>query len=240
MRKKIPPTMGETEKSRFEELAKTVRAGLNNLAAAFHKNVYEVGSALDAIKRDKLYRLHGTWTECCVRALNISVRRAQQFMKARRILDVLKANNCSLLPETESHLRALHGVDNVAEVWQKALENAPATGITAKHVAQARAALCPKSKKTEEDREGAEFKRAVDELRSVIERERDQGWKGTSAGTATLRLKDLLKLINKKQKGGKKAPNARVEQDQTPKPTVADADMGRGNLHNVRPALVVP
>jgi hypothetical protein len=124
------------EQSTLETYERTIEAGL--------KTFLEVGNALLAIRDGKLYRAtYATFEAYCQQRWELKQSRAYQLMDAAEVVETLKRSTSESstiveLPANEAQARPLATLPPAAqvEVWREAVETAPASGITATHVAQ--------------------------------------------------------------------------------------------------------
>lgn len=104
------------------------------------KTFTDVGEALLKIRDKKLYRLEfGTFEEYCHERWNISKMHAYRLMDAAGVIENLKSNPWVTFPITERQARPLTSLepDEQREAWQRVIEKAPPTGITAAIVLEA-------------------------------------------------------------------------------------------------------
>lgn len=98
----------------------------------------EVGNALLEIRDNRLYRAnYSTFEEYCQTRWSFTKQRAYQLMDAAEVIDSLeKSTIVDFLPRTETQARPLTALkpDDQITAWQRVVETAPETGITAKHV----------------------------------------------------------------------------------------------------------
>lgn len=98
---------------------------------------YEVGSALAAIREQRLYRAdYPTFEEYCQERWGMARRTAYQYIEAAETFENVR-HGAQILPENERQTRPLAGLtpDLQREVWQQAVETAPNGKVTAAHVA---------------------------------------------------------------------------------------------------------
>jgi hypothetical protein len=101
------------------------------------KTFVQVGQALLAIRDQRLYRQsHDTFEDYLRQRWDLGQSRAYQLMDAAGVVTNLKSSTTVELPANESQTRPLAALppEQQREVWQQAVETAPPTGITAKHV----------------------------------------------------------------------------------------------------------
>jgi hypothetical protein len=126
------------------------------------KTFVEVGHALLVIRDERLYREgYTTFEDYCRQRWDLSRPYAYQLMEASVVVENVSAV-ADIVPANEAQARPLTTLpaEQQREVWREAVETAPASGITAKHVqatikrAQAKPTgpLMPKSR-AEETRE---------------------------------------------------------------------------------------
>jgi hypothetical protein len=129
---KKEPTVDElARRERLDKLTATAKRGLVAFA--------EVGTALEAIRTEELWRLvSSTWEKWCGDALGLSDRRVAQLVDA--------SNTCKTLvslgmkpPATERVARELAGLppEKQVEVWQEVTEAAGDAEPTVEAVAKA-------------------------------------------------------------------------------------------------------
>lgn len=107
---------------------------------------YEVGSALVAIRDERLYRAsHMKFEAYCQERWGMAASRARQFIAASEIVENIKSVTIVTLPATESQARPLARLtpEEQPVVWQRAVETAPNGRITAAHVERVAAELHP-------------------------------------------------------------------------------------------------
>ena len=100
------------------------------------KTFVEVGQALTAIRDQRLYRQsHGTFEDYLRHRWDLSRPYAYQLMDASEVVKNLSAT-ADILPVTETQARPLASLppEQQPAVWQAAVQTAPPSGITAKHV----------------------------------------------------------------------------------------------------------
>jgi hypothetical protein len=98
----------------------------------------QVGQALLAIRELKLYRAdYPTFEEYCRKRWDLSRPYAYQLMEASVVVENVSAI-ADIIPANEAQARPLTRLESVQqqEVWKEAVETAPPTGVTAKHVQQ--------------------------------------------------------------------------------------------------------
>lgn len=107
------------ERTRLQELESIVEHGLQTF--------YEVGKALDEIRKQKLYReTHKSFEAYCQQKWAIARRTAYRFIDAAKVMD----NLCPIghkIPTKENQVRPLAGLppELQLEIWQEALESSP-------------------------------------------------------------------------------------------------------------------
>jgi len=118
------------ERSRLYQLEETIRQGLNTFV--------DVGNALLEIRDKRLYRQdYSTFEEYCNKQWSFSRDYAKKLMRSADVIANLENDTIvSFLPKTESQTRPLTSLEPAEQVeaWRLAVETAPETGITAKHV----------------------------------------------------------------------------------------------------------
>ena len=115
----------------------------------------KVGTALDRIKRGKLYRkTHKTFEDFCNETFNLGRRRAYQLIEASEVVTrLIEASDIppEQLPINEAHARAMAEVptEKIREVWDDVVEEAGKTGkkITADQIARTNERLTGKAPK---------------------------------------------------------------------------------------------
>jgi len=116
------------ERSRLFQLEETIRQGLNTFV--------DVGNALLEIRDKRLYRQeYSTFEDYCREQWGMSRIHAHRMIEAAYVTNnLLPIGN--ILPMTESQARPLASLEPAEQVeaWRLAVETAPETGITAKHV----------------------------------------------------------------------------------------------------------
>jgi hypothetical protein len=101
------------------------------------KTFVDVGLALVAIREQRLYRQdYGTFEDYLRQRWDLGQSRAYQLMDAANVVTVLKSSTTVELPMNEAQTRPLTRLpaEQQAEVWQEAVETAPAGKVTADHV----------------------------------------------------------------------------------------------------------
>ena len=100
------------------------------------KTFVEVGHALTVIRDQRLYREHYATFDAYVRKRwDLERTYAHRIIEASEVVDrLLSAGN--MVPVNEAQARPLASLppEQQAEVWQEAVQTAPPSGITAKHV----------------------------------------------------------------------------------------------------------
>jgi len=121
-------TLNDIEQTELAQYEATIERGIGTFM--------EVGTALLAIREGRLYRdQYGTFEDYCRERWGFHRSRAYQLMDAAQI-----ALNVSTIvdtkPITESELRPLRTLEPEQQraAWQRAVETAPESGITAGHV----------------------------------------------------------------------------------------------------------
>ena len=130
MENEMTVAMTITEQRELEKLETIIENG--------RKSFIEVGIALTQIRDSRLYReTHKTFEEYCLKRWQYARRRAYQFIDSVRVIEnVHHGTQIEILPTNERQIRPLTHLEpeQQREAWQKAIETAPAGGITAKHV----------------------------------------------------------------------------------------------------------
>jgi hypothetical protein len=96
----------------------------------------EVGHALMAIRDQRLYRqAYATFEDYLRERWDLSRPRAYQLIDAAQVIDTV-STAVDILPANEAQARPLASLPPAqqVEVWRQAVETAPSSGITAKHV----------------------------------------------------------------------------------------------------------
>ena len=120
--------VSENETARLGELETAIERGL--------KTFVEVGNALLEIRDARLYRAaHGTFEEYCRERWGMQRNYANKMISAAEVATNL-GTIVPILPATESQARPLTSLPPEAqrEVWERAVETAPAGRVTAAHV----------------------------------------------------------------------------------------------------------
>jgi hypothetical protein len=97
----------------------------------------DVGRALMEIRDGKLYRIeHKTFEAYCQERWSMTKQHAHRLMNATDAATEIAKSNPGVTPQTERHVRPLANLPKheQAEVWQEAVDTAPAGKVTAKHV----------------------------------------------------------------------------------------------------------
>ena len=100
------------------------------------KTFVEVGHALVIIRDERLYRgSYGTFEDYLRQRWDLSRPYAYQLIDAAVVVENVSAV-ADIVPVNEAQARPLTGLapEQQREVWQQAVETAPPSGITAKHV----------------------------------------------------------------------------------------------------------
>jgi site-specific DNA-methyltransferase (adenine-specific) len=142
------------ESKKFQECEQIIERGLGTF--------YEVGTALLAIRDERLYRVtHGTFEEYCRDRWRMVASRARQLIGAAQVVANLESVTI-VTPDNESQARELAPLEPDAqrEVWKKVVETAPNGNYTA---AQIRAIVNER-----------EIMKAAHEIRSEQREERRQ------------------------------------------------------------------
>lgn len=120
--------MNDLETTKLFECETIIERGL--------KTFVDVGGALLEIRDLKLYRAnYGTFEDYCQNRWGMSRPRAYQLIEAAETLSNL-STIVDILPATESQARPLTQLEpeQQLEAWNRVLDTAPDTGITAAHV----------------------------------------------------------------------------------------------------------
>jgi hypothetical protein len=117
------------ETTKLKECEQIIERGLNTFV--------DVGNALLEIRDNKLYRIeYPTFEKYCKERWNISKMHAYRLMDSATVIENFKSNQLVTFPTSESQARPLTKLkpEEQREAWQRVIENAPDTGITAKLV----------------------------------------------------------------------------------------------------------
>ena len=100
------------------------------------KTFVEVGHALTVIRDQRLYREHYATFDAYVRKRwDLERTYAHRIIEASEVVDhLLSAGNMVSVNEAQARPLASLPPEQQAEVWQEAVQTAPPSGITAKHV----------------------------------------------------------------------------------------------------------
>lgn len=102
------------------------------------RTFYDVGKALQGIKRDKLYRTtHRSFDAYCLERWDMGRDYADRQIQAAEVVARI-ADNCRQLPATESQVRPLVGLqaNQQVECWLRVVETAPKGKVTAAYVSK--------------------------------------------------------------------------------------------------------
>lgn len=131
-------SLTKSETNQLEQYEKTIERGMSTFV--------DVGTALLAIRDDKLYRKdYKTFETYCQERWEMSRPRAYQLMDAAEV-----ARNLSTIvdnpPVAESQIRPLSPLtpEQQRDAWQLAIDTAPDGNVTAKHVEEAVATVTGK------------------------------------------------------------------------------------------------
>jgi hypothetical protein len=100
------------------------------------KTFIEVGHALLVIRDQRLYRqTYGAFEDYLRERWDLSRPRAYQLIDAAQVVDTV-STSVDIVPVNEAQARPLTSLppEQQVEVWKEAIETAPPSGITAKHV----------------------------------------------------------------------------------------------------------
>lgn len=191
------------------EAEKRIEEARKRFDASEHEKCHaacEIGSGLRVIKDNELYRPnYNTFREYCDQVWKFTFRRAYQFIAAARVMDNLKRNNCSPLPDNESQLRQISGLsdEDQCRVWCEAVESAPDGRVTAQHIAAVRveSLTAPRKPKSRAGRKDS-FAKAFGLLESAIIEQHKEGWKTLSKENARDRLLELLNKVEEERGAG--------------------------------------
>lgn len=120
-------------------LTEAETADLSHLEGVIEQGLqtfYMTGAALATIRDTRLYRLtHGTFEDYCEDRWNLKRRAAYRLIEAAGVVENV-SNWTQTLPTNEAQTRPLAQLPAAQqpEVWQEAVETAPAGKITAAHV----------------------------------------------------------------------------------------------------------
>jgi hypothetical protein len=117
------------DRNRLDELEAEIRAGI--------KTFYTVGAALREIRDSRLYReVFSTFDEYIVEVWGFRKSRAYQLIDAADKTDDVSTICGDHPPENEAQVRELRFCSREMnqEAWKRAVETAPDTGVTARHV----------------------------------------------------------------------------------------------------------
>lgn len=116
--------------NRLQECERVIERGL--------KTFVDVGNALLEIRDSRLYRAdYSTFEDYCRERWGFNRTYAFYMIESAKVITNLNVHNCEqVLPVNESQARPLVSLepDLQIEAWQRAVETAPESGITAKHV----------------------------------------------------------------------------------------------------------
>lgn len=119
----------QSERERLDELESTIDHGRDTFL--------EVGRALIAIRDEQLYReAYPSWEAYCRGRWNFTGRNGYYQLSALQTVAQLSSGGASALPEHESTVRSLSGVEPEAKgvIWNRAVESAGGKPPTAKQV----------------------------------------------------------------------------------------------------------
>jgi hypothetical protein len=119
--------LSETETARLQDLEKVVDANI--------KGYYEAGSALLAIRDERLYRKDfDTFDDYCRDKWGMSKSHANRLIEASEVVSTVTP--IGVIPANEAQARELGKVpqEKRAEAWQKVVESSPDGGVTAQHI----------------------------------------------------------------------------------------------------------
>lgn len=163
------------ERARLQELESIVEQGLQTF--------YEVGKALNEIRKQKLYREnHKTFEAYCLEKWNIARRTAYEFIEAALVME----NLCVIthkIPTNKNQVRPLAGLppELQIKIWQEAVESSPngiPTGAAVKRLVEEQvpssgSARTPKDSASELEKLRSDNKLLREEIRQQ-NRERDR------------------------------------------------------------------
>jgi hypothetical protein len=133
----IVPVIGEIVEHLSPAEVQTL-ARYEHVIAQGIKTFVDVGHALLTIRDQHLYRgSYTTFEDYCRQRWDLSRPRAYQLIDAAQVIDTV-STIVDIVPVNEAQARALTTLptEQQREVWREAVETAPASGITAKHVQQ--------------------------------------------------------------------------------------------------------
>lgn len=116
------------ERGKLSQCEEIIEHGLNTFV--------DVGHALLEIRDSRLYREeYPTFEDYCQTRWKMERSYANKLIRASETVNNL-GTNVPILPTTESQVRPLTALEPEKQsiAWQRAVETAPETGITAKHV----------------------------------------------------------------------------------------------------------
>ena len=123
----VPVPCGTSRKDRLKVCEERIERGL-----------IDIGESLEQIFREELFKEKGypTMDIYCRTEWNMTSRRALQYRRTSEVIALLKANNCSVLPTKESHVRPLSSLsdEEIVSTWNEVIQTAPLGRITAEHV----------------------------------------------------------------------------------------------------------
>jgi hypothetical protein len=119
-------------------LNETEQAQLYKLERVIERNItafYEIGTALLTIRDRRLYReKYKTFESYCQSRWQFAKNYANRLIASAKVVEAVVPTGT--IPENEAQARPLSKLpaEEQPEAWKEALETAPPTGITAKHV----------------------------------------------------------------------------------------------------------
>ncbi len=128
----LPFPLTPVEAEDLHDYEATIQRGLNSF--------YDVAAAFVHIKQRKLYRAeYRTFEEYCREKWHVDRSYADRMIEAAEVRENLVPIG-TVLPEKESHARALMGLtpEQQRQVWPKAVETAPNGKVTAQHIKDVR------------------------------------------------------------------------------------------------------
>ena len=113
----------------LRQLEKIIKAGIEGYAKA--------GQALWLIKTKKLYKSsYGTYAEYCHKRWGITPQHSNRLISAAKTVEAMQKSepNGSVLPKTESQVRALKRSTDPVQTWKQAQEHSGKDQPTAKEI----------------------------------------------------------------------------------------------------------
>lgn len=132
-----PSVLNSIESATLAEQEAVIERGLQTF--------YEVGTALLAIRDQRLYReSHGTFEDYCGERWGLKRQRAYELMQTATVV-ALVSEISDTIPQRESHVAPLVTLspEQQVEVWQEAVQTAPEGKMTAAHVTETKRRMIP-------------------------------------------------------------------------------------------------